>query len=158
MKKYLLLLLVATAMAATFTACSKDNESFSTDPNIIGTWSSKFRKTWDGKKWEQSDMKIDANGICEETVTNATIDLNNNNIWINYTDTYRGKWKQVEPNKIAIKWETKEREITGFGKTIKEKDEDNVVIIYNISNNGKTLTFVLEDEPNDTPEVFTRKY
>lgn len=163
MKKYLFLMLAIIGMAVSFTACSSDDGGETTilDSKLIGTWETKLEKeSWNSTIWTSSEITFnsDRTVIGKEYNVTIDVDINHGDVWPNYTDTYKGEWKQLGENKIQIDWKNGERYVTAQGtKPIKDAAEE-VIIVYKISSDGKTLTYKLaDDEPEDVPEVFTRK-
>ena len=163
MKKYLFLMLAIIGMTVSFTACSSDDDDnvVNLDSKLVGTWKTKLEKvSWNSTMWNSCEITFNSNGTVEETEYNVTIDvdLNHEDVWPNYTDTYKGVWKQLGDHKIQIDWQSGERNVTGQGTSPIKDAAETVVFVYQISNDGKTLTFKLEDDGlNDAPEVFTRK-
>ena len=163
MKKYLFLMLAIIGMAVSFTACSSDDGDETTilDSKLIGTWETKLNKeSWNSTIWTSSEITFNSDRTVIEKEYNVTIDIdiNHGDVWPNYTDTYKGEWKQLGENKIQIDWKNGERYVTAQGtEPIKDAAEE-VIIVYKISSDGKTLTYKLaDDKPEEAPEVFTRK-
>lgn len=149
-------------MAVSLTACSSDDDGpVSLDSKLIGTWETKLEKqSWNSTTWSSSEITFNSNGTVVEKEFNVKIDvdLDHSDVWPISTNTYNGVWKQLGENRIQIDWQGGEKYVTGQGSYPIKDAAETVVIVYKISNEGKTLTYNLEDEkPNDAPEIYTRK-